>query len=228
MFEFKNTLIIAAHPDDEVLGVGGVVPLIKSGGGRVTVLVVTDGSTSQYKGDSEILARKRSQMIEANRIMGTADLTQWEYPDMKLDSIDHATLTSQLGEFIEFGGYDTIFFHAKNDINLDHRIIHQAVLVAARPLTTNCVNNLLCYYVNSSTEWGGRSQDSLFLPNFYIDISKTLEIKLNALAAYVDELRDFPHPRSIEAVRNRASVFGSEAGYEAADAFNYIFRRHPN
>ena len=225
MLEFKKTLIVAAHPDDEVLGVGGVIPLIKAAGDTVTVLVVTDGSCSQYEDNEDMFLRKQEQMLKANEILGTDEVIQWDFPDMLLDSVNHVDLTRKLSAFVGDRSFDTIFFHAENDLNLDHRIIYHAVLVAARPVATCSVKNLLCYHVNSSSEWGGRSRNTLFLPNYYVDISETIEIKLKALAAYVDELREYPHPRSLIAVENRAKVFGAEAGYDSAEAFNFVFSR---
>lgn len=225
MLDMNNALVVAAHPDDEVLGVGGTIPLIKRYGGKATVLIVTDGSSAQYLNNKDVSDIKTTQLEESNRIMGTDRLIHWQMPDMRLDTIEHVELTRKLSEFIDDGVFDTVFFHAKNDVNLDHKLLYHAILVAVRPVPGQAVKKLLSYHVNSSTEWGGRSQDALFYPNYYIDISSTLETKLAAMETYKEELRDYPHPRSIKAIEYRAKVFGTECGYPAAEAFQIAFFR---
>lgn len=225
MLEMEKVLVIAAHPDDEVLGVGGTIPLIKKRGGSVAVLVVTDGSSAQYAENPEAFSIKKAQMEEANQIMGTDDLVQWDLPDMRLDTLDHVDLTIKFANYIADGSFDTVFFHSYVDINLDHRVIHDAVSVATRPTPDQNVKNILNYYVNSSTEWGGRTSNTMFLPNYFIDISGSLEIKLSAMRAYQEELREYPHPRSIKAIEQRALVFGSDVGCCAAEPFHIILSR---
>lgn len=225
MLEMKKVLVIAAHPDDEVLGVGGTIPLIRQRGGSVTVLIVTDGSSAQYAENPDIYSVKKSQMEEANRIMGTDDLVQWDLPDMRLDTLDHVALTSKFSSFISDGDFDSVFFHSDVDINLDHRIIYHAVSVATRPTPEQKVKNILNYYVNSSTEWGGRTSHTMFLPNYFVDISSSLGTKLSAMHAYQEELREYPHPRSIKSIEHRAMVFGSEVGCCAAEPFHIVLSR---
>lgn len=220
--KFSNVLVIAAHPDDEVLGAGGAIPLIRNQGGRVTVLIVTDGSSAQYQGDDQIRLRKQQQLVEANRILGTDNLIQWDFPDMRLDRVEHVKLNRAFEELIEEKQFDTVFVQNGDDINLDHQLIYQSVMVATRPLPDQPVQTLFSYYVNSSTEWGGRTQSTMFCPNYFLDISSTINLKLEAMAAYIDELRDLPHPRSLEAVRQRAAVSGHEVGFQYAEPFKLL------
>ncbi|TWT87097.1 1D-myo-inositol 2-acetamido-2-deoxy-alpha-D-glucopyranoside deacetylase [Pseudobythopirellula maris] len=225
--KFMNTLIVAAHPDDEVLGVGGTIPLIRRSGGKVSVLIVTDGSSAQYESDREILVRKQGQAAEANRLLGVEELIHWDFPDMKLDTVPHIDLNRAFERLFADNKYDSVFVQSVGDINLDHRLINHSVMVAARPTPGQPVRALLSYFVNSSSEWGARAPHTTFCPNYYIDIGETIETKLQAMAAYADELRDAPHPRSLEAIRQRAAVMGQEVGYHYAEAFHLICYRGP-
>jgi LmbE family N-acetylglucosaminyl deacetylase len=218
----NNVVVFAAHPDDEVLGVGGTIPLIKRKGGKVTVVIVTDGSTVQYADDPAAVQRKQAQAIRANEILGTDDLQFWDLPDMSLDTVPSVDLNSRIGTLLKEGRFDAVFVHSETDINLDHRLIHEAVLVSTRPYPGQNVKQVFSYYVSSSTEWGARSSRYLFHPNFFVDIENTIEIKLQAMGEYVDELRAYPHPRSIEALRARARVHGNEVGYAFSEPFRLI------
>lgn len=216
---------MAAHPDDEVLGVGGTIPAILEGGGRVTILIVTDGSSAQYPGDEARLREKQEQAHEAARRLGCDGVVQWDFPDMGLDTIPHIELNRALDRFVADGGFDTIFVHHRGDINLDHQRIHESTLVATRPTPGSPVRQILAYEVNSSTEWGARGLGAAFRPTVYVDIAGTIETKLRALEAYDGELREHPHPRSLEAVRDRARVRGHEVGVTHAEAFELLLMR---
>ena len=221
----KNVLVVAAHPDDEVLGVGGTIPLIRARGGRVTVVIVTDGSSAQYAGDAEIGQQKNQSLQAAHQILGTDEVVRWDFPDMRLDTIEHVELNRAFEILIGEHQFDTIFVHHAGDINLDHQLIHRSVLVAARPMPGQAVKSLLSYHVNSATDWGALSGTNVFSPNVFIDIDSTIKTKLDALQCYAVELRDYPHPRSLEAVENRARVFGSEVGFRYAEAFQLLLYR---
>ena len=218
-----ETLVIAAHPDDEVLGVGGTIPLLRQAGANVTVLVVTDGSSTQYRGDDAVLERKRDQMRLANERMGTTRVLQWAFPDMRLDTVPHHELNDAFEAFILEHRFDTLFVHGDSDINLDHRMIFRSAMVAARPRPGQPIRHVLTYHVNSSTEWGGIATGQLFAPNLYVDIGATIDTKLHAMEAYTDELRTPPHPRSIAALRSRAAVSGGEVGVDFAEPFRLVW-----
>lgn len=220
--KINNVVVFAAHPDDEVLGVGGTIPLIKRKGGKVTVIIVTDGSTVQYSDDPDAVKRKREQAVRANKTLGTDDLQFWDFPDMLLDTVPSVDLNSRIETLLEESRFDTVFVHSNTDINLDHRLIHEAVLVATRPYPGQNVKQIFSYCVSSSTEWGARSAKSLFHPNLFVDIESTIEVKLQAMEEYIDELRTYPHPRSIEALRARARVHGNEVGYAYGEPFRLV------
>ncbi len=221
----KNVLVVAAHPDDEVLGVGGTIPLIRARGGRVTVVIVTDGSSAQYPGEDDIGHQKDQSLQAAHRILGTDAVVRWDFPDMRLDTIEHIELNRAFETLIGEQQFDTVFVHHAGDINLDHQLIHRSLLVATRPMPGQPVASLLSYHVNSATDWGARTGTNVFVPNVFIDIGSTIKMKLEALKCYAVELRDYPHPRSLAAVENRARVFGSEVGFHYAEAFQLLLHR---
>lgn len=229
MIKIENALVIAAHPDDEVLGVGGTIRLLKEAGAKVTVLIVTDGSTTQYPGDTDILEQKRWETSNANKILKTDRIEYLNYPDMRLDTVEHIDLNRSIEKFIFENKFDTVFSHHHGDVNLDHQIVFRSVLVATRPTPDQPVNNIFTYQVNSSSEWGSRLFERKFLPNIYFDISRTVEYKLKALETYKSELRSYPHPRSLEAVEARDKVTGSEIGCKYAEAFQLLLSKvHPS
>jgi LmbE family N-acetylglucosaminyl deacetylase len=221
----KEVLVVGAHPDDEVLGVGGTVPLIKAAGARVTVVIVTDGSSTQYAGDEAKRETKDENLYAANRILGTDEIIHWNFPDMRLDTVAHVELNQAFERLLKDRKYDTVFVHHAHDVNLDHQSIYRSVLVATRPAPGQSVKCILSYHVNSATEWGARSEADQFWPNVYFDVSATIEKKLEALKCYGVELRQYPHPRTLEAVANRAKVFGAEVGYCYAEAFKLLLYR---
>ena len=219
---FRNVMVIAAHPDDEVLGVGGTIPLMKQVGARVTVVIVTDGSSTQYPNQDEVARRKKEHLRQANEVLGTDEVIELDLPDMRLDTLEHWELNQALENVLSQKSYDTVFVHHPGDVNMDHQAIFQSLLVAVRPLPGSTVKNVLTYEVNSSTEWGARSRERVFLPNLYVDIAGTIKQKLESLDRYADELRPYPHPRSSLATESRARTRGNEVGYEYAEAFSLV------
>jgi LmbE family N-acetylglucosaminyl deacetylase len=190
----------------------------------VTILLLTDGSTAQYPDDDEAVSAKRDQAATAARRLEGTSLVHWDYPDMRLDEVAHPELNRAIAALIAERGVDTVFIHHRGDINRDHREAHESTLVATRPVPGSPVERILAYEVNSSTEWGARSVPA-FQPTVYVDIGTTIERKTHALAAYPGELREHPHPRSIEAVTDRARVRGSEVGLAYAEAFELLLWR---
>lgn len=222
---FNKILVIAAHPDDEVLGVGGTISLLSKMGKQVDVLICTDGSSTQYVGDTSKLENKFEEAEKANGIMGSRLLPRLEFPDMRLDTVAHADLNNALVNIISGGQYDTVFVQDRTDINKDHRELYESTLVACRTYPGQGVRHLLSYYVNSSTEWGNMLFKRPFNPNVFIDIAETIDHKLDAMDAYQTELRDYPHPRSRKGLKNSAAYFGNMIGLEYAEPFNLVYTK---
>ena len=222
---FNKILVIAAHPDDEVLGAGGTISLLTEMGKQVDILICTDGSSTQYVGDNDKLENKFEEAENANAIMGSRLLPPLEFPDMRLDTVPHADKNNALAKVITEGQYDTVFVQDRTDINRDHRELYESTLVACRTYPGQVVKYLLSYYVNSSTEWGNLLTKQPFNPNVFVDISKTINKKLDAMDAYLTELREYPHPRSRKGLQNSAAYFGNMVGIVYAEPFNLVFAK---
>lgn len=214
----NSVLIIAAHPDDEVLGCGGSIAKFSKEGIKVTVAFLADGESSRgnSKNYDNLILKRRQNAKKALNILGCSSIEFLDYPDNRLDSIDLLTLVKSVEKLIYKYKPLTIFTHFQNDLNIDHQITHKAVMTACRPQPNFCVKNMFFFEVPSSTEWNTRES---FIPNYYIDITKSLNTKIKSLGHYNTEMRKYPHPRSIKAIENLAHYRGSSVGLKAAEAF---------
>ena len=217
-----KVLVIAAHPDDEVLGVGGTIAKLSSEGNEVYVHIVTDGSSTQYAGDETKLKEKQNEALKANEILGVKKVYFGNLPDMKLDIIPHIEINKELERVISEVKPEMIFTHHGGDVNKDHKLIFEATLVAARPVKGSIIKELYTYETASSTEWGDTSSKDYFIPNTFYDISNFIDIKCKALEEYKTEIRDYPHPRSIQAIKNYANFKGNKVGYDFGEAFRLV------
>lgn len=211
-------LVLAAHPDDEVYGVGGTIAKYAQMGAEIYVAILTEGCSAQYPGRPEMKDRKRKEALAANKILGTREVIFYELPDMKLDALDHVEINSCIEDCVKKVKPEVIFTHHHGDVNKDHRLVFDSTLVAVRPLTGSTIKKVYTYEVPSSTEWAAPFE-RWFIPNFYNDIGKTLEKKIAAIKAYSSELRPYPHPRSEQAVRIYHRQRGLSCGLEYAEAF---------
>jgi N-acetylglucosamine malate deacetylase 1 len=212
-----RVLVLAAHPDDEVLGMGGTIAVHADQGDAVRVVCVTDGSSSQYPGDTETRERKNAEARRAAEILGVADYVHLDLPDMRLDTVAHVDLNrvveEQLREFAP-----SVVYTAHPDVNHDHRALFDSVSVAVRPVPGQAVRRVLTYAPTSSTEWTPAGVN-WFVPTWYVDITDTLERKLEAFRCFATELREYPHPRSDRALRAHAELHGATVGCEYAEPF---------
>lgn len=217
-------VVIAAHPDDEALGCGGTLALLASEGRPVHVLLLADGENSRgpdggHRVETDRVTARSASARSASKIMGCSSVEQMALPDNRLDGLELLDVVCYVEAFIQRHRPMTVLTHCAGDVNVDHRVVHDAVMVACRPQPGHPVKELLFFEVPSSTEWGPAGTTTPFSPNWFVDISSTLEKKLEALHAYESELRDFPHPRSMTAVKALAQWRGATVGVEAAEAF---------
>jgi LmbE family N-acetylglucosaminyl deacetylase len=220
----NTVVVIAAHPDDEVLGCGGTIARLAQEGSLVHVLLMADGESSRMglvtgTSDIERLAERNSAAVRACEILGCASVQQLALPDNRMDSLVLLDVVKQIEVFINTYRPTTVFTHHSGDVNIDHRVVHEAVIAACRPQPMFSVRELLFFEVPSSTEWRPPGSANMFNANWFVDISQTLQLKLQALQAYQDELRPFPHPRSIKAVEALAQWRGATVGVDAAEGF---------
>ena len=221
----STVLVIAAHPDDEVLGCGASMARHVHDGDSVHVVILVEGMTSRdKKPDRSVRGDDLSKLGEAakraNAILGVESLTLGNLPDNRLDTVPLLDITKLVEEHINTVKPDIVYTHHAGDLNIDHRLIHQAVVTACRPIPGNhLVDTLLFFEIASSTEWQTPGSASPFVPNWYMNISETLQIKKRALEEYESEMRPWPHARSIKAVIHLAHWRGANIGVEAAEAF---------
>lgn len=221
----KKILIVAAHPDDEVLGCGGTIAKLAKNGNEVHVILAAEGLTSrQTTREQSSLKNEFDQLYkkakDANDALGVTSLEFLGFPDNRMDSVDLLDIVKKIETKLEFFPADEIYTHFPSDLNIDHRLLSEAVLTATRPMPGQFVKKVFFFEVPSSTDWkfGGNDQ-SFFTPNVFVNIELFLAQKIKALAYYQSEMRPFPHARSLENLENLAKVRGAHVGYRAAEAF---------
>jgi len=226
-----KVLVIAAHPDDEVLGCGGTAARMVQEGSEVYIAIMGEGITSRHQqregADAGELSLLHMHAEAAARTIGAKDVLLQKLPDNRLDSVPLLEVVKRVESLIERFQPQVIYTHHPGDLNIDHGVIHRAVLTATRPMAGQCVREIYAFEVPSSTEWAFSSVQPVFRPNVFVDISATLEAKIAAMACYETEARPFPHPRSAEALRAIATRWGSVAGCAAAEAFELVRAVYP-
>ena len=213
----KNILVVSAHPDDEVLGLGGTLKHHTVIGDSVSILIIASIGSTRY--DKKTIQLIKNSALKSANHLGIDDVRFSDLNDQMLDSLPLITITKQIEKVINDVKPHIIYTHHFGDINRDHQIVHDATLTAARPYSTPFVEKIISYETPSSTEWSNTSIEKCFTPNMFTDISIFLEDKLKAVSEYSTELQPYPHPRSLEALENRAKYWGSIIGVRAAEPF---------
>jgi len=220
-----NVLVFAAHPDDEVLGMGGTIALHADRGDAVHVVCLTDGSSTQYPGDVALREQKNGEAQAAAEILGVAEYAHLDLPDMRLDTLAHVEVNRVVEEHVaEF--VPDLVYTAQPDVNRDHRALFDSVAVATRPVPGQRVRRVLTYAPTSSTEWTP-APTNWFVPNWFVDVSETFARKLTAFACFETEQRPYPHPRSAQALEAHARFFGASVGCDLAEPFVLVRSLEP-
>jgi LmbE family N-acetylglucosaminyl deacetylase len=219
-------LIISAHPDDDILGVGGTASKLISSGNNVSVLFLGEGITGRYE-EKELSLKDeidslKNNALDAGKIIGYNDISFENLPDNKFDSLNLLEIVKIIEEYMNKIKPEIIFTHHHGDLNIDHQITHNAVLTASRPMENSNLKKIFTFEVLSSTEWNHQTRNNIFIPNIYINISKTIDEKIKAMECYNSEIRKYPHPRSSEGIKILAQKRGLEAGLKFAEAFCLI------
>ena len=226
MSDELKTLVIAAHPDDEVLGCGGTIARLTQEGNNVYTALLGEGITSRYQQSKDVPKGAVDELHKCSRqaagLLGVRDVFTNNLPDNRFDTIPFLDVVKIIEKLIEKINPSVVYTHQGGDLNIDHQIVHRAVLTATRPVKDQPVREIYAFCISSSTEWAFQSFNPPFQPNVFVNISETLDIKVKALSCYKSEIRKFPHPRSPEAITTLARYWGSVAGYEAAEPFMLI------
>lgn len=221
-----NVLVVAAHPDDEVLGCGGTIARLSQEGHDIHVAVLGEGITSRYRrreeADRNLLEDLHEKSLRSAKILGVNKIRMYDLPDNRFDTVPLLDIVKILEDQIQETNPSRIYTHHSSDLNLDHSLTNRATLIATRPLKDTQVKAVLAYEVPSSTEWSFSALQPDFRPNVFLDISATLEKKIQAMKIYDGELREYPHPRSSQALTAIAQRWGSVSGTGAAEAFALI------
>jgi LmbE family N-acetylglucosaminyl deacetylase len=217
----KSILIIAAHSDDEVLGCGGTIARHVDEGDIVNVIFISDGVGSRTNLTQKSLFDRENAALNAKNILGISNIKYLGFPDNKLDSIPILEIIKELEIAINIFQPNIIYTHHYGDLNVDHRLTHQAVLTACRPFPESLITKIYTFEVMSSTDWAltGSFQ---FIPNTYINITNYIEKKKQALLAYSLEMRNSPNSRSISHIVALSVHRGNIVGFEYAEAFVLI------
>ncbi len=229
-----NVLVIAAHPDDEILGCGGAMAKHVNQGDNVHVVIMAEGLTSRYDsreqgldelhGDDKGLSQLKTVARSANAVLGVTDVQFEGFPDNRMDGVELLDIVKRIESHISRTKPDIIYTHHGGDVNIDHRQIHHAVVTASRPMPGGIKPTILFFEVASSTHWQPPTSAQPFNPTWFIDISDQLTKKLEALHVYECEMREWPHARSVKALEHLARWNGANIGVEAAEGF--ILGRH--
>jgi Uncharacterized proteins, LmbE homologs len=220
----QRVLVVAAHPDDEVLGCGALCAKLADGGAAVSVLILGEGATSRDQpptGSSmdEAVRQLRQQAAQAAALLGVQPPLFGKFPDNRFDTVALLELIKCVEAAKAAVQPTLVLTHHAGDLNIDHVLTHRAVMTAFRPLPGEPARELLAFEVLSSTEYAASPGFSPFEPTVFVDVAEQLNRKIEALAAYTEEVHAAPHPRSEHAVRALAARRGSQAGLHNAEAF---------
>lgn len=221
-----RVLVLAAHPDDEVLGCGGTIARLAAAGHDVFIAILGEGITSRFPSRAsaarESLDELHSRSGQVAGLLGARDLHLAGLPDNRFDTVPLLDVVKVVEDVIERWQPEVVYTQHGGDLNVDHVVLFRATLTATRPTAGHPVREVYAYEVGSSTEWSFQQFEPRFMPTVFEDIATTLETKVTAMQMYESEARDFPHPRSPEALRAAAHRWGSVSGLQAAEAFQLI------
>jgi LmbE family N-acetylglucosaminyl deacetylase len=212
-----NVLVVASHPDDEILGAGATLAGHASRGDAVHAVVLAEGASSRYS-ETMVQALQKAGLRAAEEI-GFASIRFEGLPDQRLDTIPLIEITQGLEAILEEFDPEVVYTHFPGDVNVDHGVVARAVWTACRPYRFPRIRRLAAFETPSSTEWAWPLPDGVFSPTLFVDVSATIDAKLAAMECYSAELRDYPHPRSTRALRQRAEFWGSMVDRSAVEPF---------
>lgn len=213
----RRVLAIAAHPDDEVLGCGGTLALHVRAGDEVTAIIACEGESVRYGSNG---ASQSEHSRRAAAVLGLAESRQLGFPDQRLDTLSLFDVITPLERAVREVRPSVVYCQFGSDANRDHELLFRAALVATRPLEA-CIEAVYVFDTASATEWGYPRE---FVPDTWVDISQTLEQKLSAMACYESDVRPYPHPRSLDALRHRGRAWGNQCCMDAAEVFMTVRR----
>ena len=215
-----NILVIAPHPDDEIIGVGGTIRKRVMGGHNVFVCVVTKACEPLYS--EEMVMKSRNECIKADSLLGVSETLFLDFPAVMLETVPRYKLNEGILNTILKIQPDEVFIPHRGDMQLDHKMIVDAAMVALRPKYKHVVKRIYAYETLSETGWDIPNTTNEFIPTVYEDISDFIEEKIEAMKIFDSQLGAFPNPRSLEAIEALARFRGATVSVNAAEAFSLI------
>ncbi len=216
----KSVLVIAPHPDDEVLGCGATMKKLADEGHQLYVLVMSRGTPKYYSQARIDNVRREAQ--EAHQVLGVFETQFFDYHAPELDTVPLSELSRSIDKVIREKQIHTLFLPHRGDIHNDHAVVFKAGMVAARPVGNYTVKEVLCYETLSETEWAPPFGDDAFIPTMFVNVTQYFDHKRKAMECFKSQLRDFPNPRSLETIEALAKYRGATVGFERAEAFMTI------
>ena len=217
----KIVLVVAAHTDDEALGCGGTIAKHVAQGDPVYAVFLADGVTSRPAASEKARTERELAAKQAHKVLGIKQSFMLGFPDNRMDTVPLLDIVQKLEQVVNDVQPQIVYTHHNGDLNIDHRVTHQAALTACRPLPGSPVREIYTFEVLSATGWNNSTVNP-FIPSVFIDISAHLQTKMNALAAYDLEMRAPPHSRSLENAKRLAELRGNSVGVVAAEAMMVI------
>ena len=222
----KKIMVIAAHPDDELLGSAGTLLLFKEKGYQIKVVFISDGESSRSlkKNKFIYINKRKEQALEVSKLCKFKKPVFGDFPDNSLDTVPILNIIKFIeSEILKFNP-NIIFTHNENDLNIDHKIVFNSVVTATRPSTKTFVKAIYCFETPSSTEVNFSSNRSNFNPNLFFDITHLINTKIKLLKIYKNEIKKYPHFRSFEGIKVLAKYRGAQIGVKYSEAF-YLLRQ---
>ncbi|MBL42087.1 MAG: GlcNAc-PI de-N-acetylase [Rhodospirillaceae bacterium] len=218
----KCILCVVAHPDDEALGVGGTLIKHVERGDKVNIIILSEGEGAKLL-KKERNINRLSNAYKWSKLAGTKLLKVFDFPDQKFDSIPQIEIVSAIEKEVKVVKPDIVYTHFLYDINKDHQVTAEAVMVALRPISKfGLVSEIRAFETPSTTDQNPKIKDYSFAPNLYINVTNQWKKKASFLKAYSKEMKKFPHPRSLKSIKALALKRGSECMQDLAEAFIVI------
>ena len=221
----KKVLVVAPHPDDEVLGCAGIIQNRVDSGSLVYIAIMTNGNIGAPElFPIEGTLRGREEAIAAHKVLGVTETYFFDFPAPRLDTFPSYKISIELGKLIQSLKIDELFIPHRGDIHKDHRVIYESALVAARPVNEHIVSKIFAYETLSETEWAAPFPDELFMPNYFLELSEAqLEKKLESFKCFTPpRLKEFPYSRSLDGIKTLARYRGCAISRPYAEAFNVV------
>lgn len=222
----SKILVVVAHPDDEVLGVGATIAKRVAHGDEAYALILGEGETSRWNtradADEKALDILHANTLKSAKIIGYSDIFFENIADNRFDSVDLLDIVKCVEKYVSLIHPDVVYTHHLGDLNIDHQITHKAVLTASRPIGDYSIKEIYAFETVSSSEWNFGNKENVFMPSVFEDISEYLERKIDAMKEYKTELCEYPHPRSLRMLKAVAEKWGATVGHEYVEAFETI------